>query len=212
MLQDDRDNLDVSTTDDVEPLGMGSSQKEKAASHERIVAIAAARIRQDGIDGLGVADVMREAGLTHGGFYRHFESREDLVTEALALALKEGSERTRSAAATLGSRALRVIINAYLSQEHLDTPAKGCAVAALAEDISRANSAARELYARQVDDYVDLLKGLEPISDSPDSRLAVLTLSTLVGALSIARAIGDESQSREFLQEAANALKELLGI
>jgi TetR/AcrR family transcriptional regulator, transcriptional repressor for nem operon len=202
----------VSTTDDVEPTGMGSSQIEKAASHERIVAIAAARIRMDGIDGLGVADVMGEAGLTHGGFYRHFDSREDLVTEALALALREGSERTRTAADALGSRALRVIINAYLSQEHRDTPATGCAVAALAEDVSRANTAARQLYARQVDDYVDLLNGLEPISDRPDSRLAVLTLSTLVGALSIARAIGDDAQSREFLQEAANALKELLGV
>src|ERR1700721_1188312 len=75
---------------------MGSSQADKAASHERIVKAAAARIRRDGIDGMAVADLMREAGLTHGGFYRHFESRDDLVAQAVDCALKRGERAVAS--------------------------------------------------------------------------------------------------------------------
>jgi TetR/AcrR family transcriptional regulator, transcriptional repressor for nem operon len=141
---------------------MGSSQKEKAANHERIVAIAAARIRQDGIDGVSVAEIMREAGLTHGGFYRHFESRDELIAEAVARALWDGSVEGRMAPASLGSRALRVIIYAYLSQGHRDSPATGCAIAALAEDMSRANPAIRDLYGAQVEEDIELLAGGGP--------------------------------------------------
>ena len=74
---------------------MGSSQADKAASHERIVTAASGRIWRDGIDELGVAELMNEAGLTHGGFYRHFDSRDDLVAEAIDVALAQGSQRTR---------------------------------------------------------------------------------------------------------------------
>ena len=188
---------------------MGTSQKEKAASHERIVAIAAARIRRDGIDGVSVADIMSDAGLTHGGFYRHFDSRDDLITEALALALAEGSERSRTAADTLGARALRVIINAYLSPQHRDSPSTGCAVTALAEDLSRGKQADRDLYAQQVEQYIELLADLGPISDDPASHLPMLTLSALVGGVSMARAVGDPALSQKILQDTRDALLEI---
>jgi TetR/AcrR family transcriptional repressor of nem operon len=191
---------------------MGSSQKEKAVSHERIVAIAAARIRQHGIDGISVADIMREAGLTHGGFYRHFSSRDELVKEALALALQEGSVQYGMDPESFGSRALPSIIKAYLSRGHRDSPATGCAISALAEDMSRANEANRALYAAQVEEDIELLARLEPISDDPDAHLATLTLSALVGALSIARAVGDPVLSRRVLKETADALMAAIGI
>ena len=107
---------------------MGSSQADKAASHERIVTAAAARIRRDGIDSLGVAELMREAGLTHGGFYRHFGSRDDLVEEAVEAALAHGSKRAEAAARQGGSEALATTIDAYLSPLHRDKPETGCAV------------------------------------------------------------------------------------
>jgi TetR/AcrR family transcriptional repressor of nem operon len=190
---------------------MGSSQKEKAASHQRIVAIAAAHIRQDGIDGLNVADIMREAGLTHGGFYRHFSSRSDLVSEALALALTEGSVKFMMPPETLGSRPLRAIIHAYLSRGHRDSPATGCAVSALVEDMSRASASDRSLYAAQVEEDIDLLASLEPISDDPDSPVALLTLSALVGALSLSRAVCDPALSRRILRGTADALMAAIG-
>lgn len=186
---------------------MGTSQKEKAANHERIVAIAAGRIRRDGLQSINVADIMREAGLTHGGFYRHFKSHDDLVTEALAMALWQGSVEYRMDLDALGSRALPSIIKAYLSRGHRDAPATGCAISALAEDMSGANEANRALYAAQVEKDIELLAGLEPISDDPESHhLATLTLSALVGSLSIARAVGDPALSRRILKETADAL------
>lgn len=188
---------------------MGSSQADKAASHERIVKIAAERIRRDGVDDLGVADLMSEAGLTHGGFYRHFTSRDDLVAEAVALALAQGSERTRAAASKGGLRALRAIIDGYLSTSHRDHPESGCAVAALAEDVTRASDRTRDAYARQVREYIDLLAGLAPGDDPSDSHRAILTLSALVGALSIARAVRDPDLSQRILKETAESLKSL---
>lgn len=208
--QDDRCNLVAQRLVD-ETLSMGTSQKEKAASHERIVAIAAARIRGQGIDGVNVAEIMREAGLTHGGFYRHFDSRDDLITEAVAQALTEGSERSRTAAETLGPRALRAIINAYLSPQHRDAPATGCAVPALAEDLSRGRQPDRDLYAQQVERYIELLTGLDPMSDDPASHLPMLTLSALVGAVAIARAVGDPALSKKVLRDTRDALLEITG-
>src|SRR4051794_14440233 len=90
---------------------MGSSQADKTASHERIVTAAAARIRRGGIDAGKVPDLMREAGLPHGGFYRHFGSRDDLIAEAVDAALKQGSRRTENAASIGGIAALTAIID-----------------------------------------------------------------------------------------------------
>jgi TetR/AcrR family transcriptional repressor of nem operon len=112
----------------------------------------------------------------------------------------------------LGSRALPSIIKAYLSRGHRDTPATGCAISALAEDMSRANEANRALYAAQVEKDIELLEGLEPICDDPESHLATLTLSALVGALSLARAVGDPTLSRRILKETADALIAAAGI
>src|SRR5580658_5183563 len=124
---------------------VGSSQAGKAATHERIVKAAAARIRRDGIEGVGVADLMREAGLTHGGFYRHFGSRDDLVAEAVERALEDGG---KAVAAVLSSKQppaalLAALVDAYLSAAHCDNIASSCAVTTLAADVARSNARAR---------------------------------------------------------------------
>lgn len=189
---------------------VGSSQADKAASHDRIVDIAAARIRRDGINGVGVAELMQEAGLTHGGFYRHFKSRDDLVGAAVECALAQGSERAMGAAAQGGRRAFEAIVDGYLSPAHRDLPESGCAVAALAEDISRADDWPRMAYSRQVEQYLEVLAGLTPSSDAVgDRRRACLVLSALVGAVAMARAVGEVGLSDDILTETAAALKDL---
>jgi TetR/AcrR family transcriptional regulator, transcriptional repressor for nem operon len=186
---------------------MGSSQADKAASHERIVATAARRIRRDGIESLSVADLMHDAGLTHGAFYRHFGSRADLIDTAVAAALEHGSRRTQAAAAMTGGSALAAIIDGYLSPLHRDRPETGCAVAALATDVARAGTDARRAYTEQVTRYIEVLGPLLATGDlEPDRDRAFLMLAALVGATALARAIDDPVLSDEILERTARAL------
>lgn len=195
---------------DSEVSQVGSSQADKAANHDRIVDIAATRIRRSGINGVGVAEIMQEAGLTHGGFYRHFKSRDELVGAAVERALAQGSARTMAAADDGGTRAFEAIIDDYLSHAHRASPEAGCAVAGLAQDISRAEDQTRQAYGHQVEQYLELFAGLTPTSDAvADRRRACLVLSALVGALAMARAVGDVDLSNDILSETATALKNL---
>jgi TetR/AcrR family transcriptional regulator, transcriptional repressor for nem operon len=186
---------------------MGHSQAEKAESHDRIVQVAAARFRESGVDGVGVADLMREAGLTHGGFYRHFASRDELVAEAIERALREGGQAV-AAVAKVKECPLAKVVDAYLSPAHRDALATSCAVTTLAADVARCGDRARSAYTKQVGAYLDLLANLIA-GDTERSRRAkaIAALSTLVGAVAMARAVNDETLSREILQSAANELK-----
>jgi TetR/AcrR family transcriptional regulator, transcriptional repressor for nem operon len=188
---------------------VGTSQAAKAASHDRILGIAAARIRRDGIDGLGVDELMKEAGLTHGGFYRHFDSREQLVAEAAQRALSEGSAWTIAASQVGGKGGYTALVDGYLSARHRDHPESGCGVAGVAADVARAGGSARASYARQVKECLAMLADLIDNSDRQvGEREAVLTLSVLVGAISMARAVDDPDLSQQILTSAATALKE----
>src|ERR1700730_14400887 len=122
----------VKNIEEIRRVKMGTSRAAKAASHDRILDIAAARIRRDGIAGLAVADLMNEAGLTHGGFYRHFDSREQLVDEATQKALSQGSDWTVASARMGGRRGLTALVDGYLSPWHRDHPESGCVVAGVA--------------------------------------------------------------------------------
>ena len=161
-------------------------------------------MRRDGIPSVGVAELMNEAGLTHGGFYRHFGSRDDLVAEAVDTALAHGFEPVRAAAKRGGADAVAAIIDMYLSRRHRDRPETGCAVAALPTDIARTDPRARAAYSRQVRTYIGLLAELTPARD-PDE--AHLILAALVGALALARAVDDRRLSDEILDSVARALR-----
>lgn len=189
---------------------MGTSQADKAASHQRIVAAAAARFRLDGLDGVGVADLMHEAGLTHGGFYRHFEDREQLVAEAVDCALAQGSDQALAVTRVGGRRALHAFIDAYLSPAHRDGVETGCAVAGLAADVARRDDSTREAYSRQVLQYVDVLVGLLPPDADPGEarRRANVVLAAAVGGLSMARAVADRDVSGEILSQTSSGLKD----
>ncbi len=188
---------------------MGTSQAAKAASHDRILDIAAARIRRDGINGLTVAELMKEAGLTHGGFYRHFDSREQLIAEAAQRALTQGSAWTIAAGQIGGQLGFTALIDGYLSTRHRDHPEAGCGVAGVAADAARAGGPAQASYSRQVKECLAVIADL---TGSPDHqaglREAVLTLSVLVGAISIARAVDDPDLSEQIMTQAAAALKQ----
>ena len=186
---------------------MGHSQADKAKSHDRIVRIAAARFRETGVEGIGVADLMKDAGLTHGGFYRHFGSRDELVAEAVECALREGAQAVAAAGAAKNAP-LGAVVDAYLSTAHRDGLATSCAVATMAADVARSSAKARTVYTRQVCAYLDLLGKLIP-AGKPRSRRkrAITALSTLVGAVALARAVNDDSLSQEILKAAAERLK-----
>jgi TetR/AcrR family transcriptional regulator, transcriptional repressor for nem operon len=195
---------------------MGRSKAEKAESHERIVQLAAARFRERGVDGIGVADLMKQAGLTHGGFYRHFESREELVAEGVERALRDGAQAAFDAEAggKLERKALLfALIDWYLGIAHRDGLANSCAVASLAADVSRSGERSRAAYTRQVAAYLDLFVRLMA-GDEPRKlkrQKAVAAWATLVGAVSMARAVNDDKLSREILKTAADGLKAQLG-
>jgi TetR/AcrR family transcriptional regulator, transcriptional repressor for nem operon len=186
---------------------MRRSSEDKAASHERIVAVAAARILEAGTEQPGVAEIMRAAGLTHGGFYKHFGSRDELIVEAVEHAMTETESRVHELTAA-AEDPLAAWADAYLSVEHRDDPATGCAVAALGTDIHRVGGPAREAYRAQVERYLAYLEQLLEGDDETTRRRATLTLSAMVGAMVMARALGPTPRSEEILRDLREAVRE----
>lgn len=188
---------------------MGTSQAGKAETHDRIVRIAAARFREAGLDGISVADIMKEAGLTHGGFYRHFASRDELVAEAVDYAMAQGARRLARAMTRSAKAPFDALVESYLSKAHRDADGATCPLAALANDVARSDTRVRTAYARQVREYLTWIAGIADAQDEPTGRReAVATLSALVGALALARAVDDDALSSEILKATAEHLKE----
>jgi TetR/AcrR family transcriptional regulator, transcriptional repressor for nem operon len=188
---------------------MRHSKAEKAKTHRRIVTIASKRFREKGLAGIGIADLMQEAGLTVGGFYKHFKSRDDLVAEAVGAAL--GSWKRRADAAASGGPPLTYeeLVDDYLSEAHRDDLGTGCPVGALAGDIARSGKRTRSLVTRQIREDIKLLASLMRDRNGKDrarSR-AILTYCALVGAIGVARAVSDEQLSREILRTVDVRLK-----
>src|SRR5579864_342909 len=187
---------------------MGHSKAQKTRTHKRIVSIASKRFREKGLVGLGIAELMKEAGLTVGGFYKHFDSRDDLVAEAVSSAFGGWKRRVDAAKAGGPSVSLAKLIDDYLDEAHRDNPGTGCAFSALAPEIARSDKQTRALTSEQVRNDIQLIAGLLPGKDKsrPRSR-AILTFSALVGAMSLARAVSDEGLSREILETVGQVLK-----
>lgn len=186
---------------------MAAIQSRKQATHERIVETAARAIRGAGFHGVGVADVMKRAGLTHGGFYAHFASREALLAEALAHAGAESRERMQravQAAIAKGASPFRAFVDNYLSERHLKATDAGCPVAALASEMPRQ---APELRAAATERVKALLASVAAaLPEGSPKEAAAVVASQLVGALQLARAIGDNPQGRALLAASRAAL------
>ena len=176
----------------------------KDATHERIVSVAARAIRRSGYDGTGVADIMKEAGLTHGAFYSHFSSREAMLAEAARRACAESAAAAAEVVASVPpGKALASMLSAYLSREHLENVEVGCPLAALGSETSRQAPEVRRLATRHIKELIDLVARQLPDWGRPGAhQRALVTVATMVGALLLARAVDDPGLSDD-LREAA---------
>jgi len=187
---------------------MGHSKAQKTKTHKRIISIASKRFREKGLARVGIAELMKEAGLTVGGFYKHFDSRDDLVAEAVSSAFGGWKRRVDAAKAGGPSVSLAKLIDDYLDEAHRDNPGTGCAFSALAPEIARSDKQTRALTSEQVRNDIQLIAGLLPGKDKSRARSrAILTFSALVGAMSLACAVSDEGLSREILETVGQFLK-----
>jgi len=180
---------------------MKVSREEAARNRDRIVEAAARRFRERGFDGIGVADVMKEAGLTHGGFYGHFGSKDDLMAEACSLAIRESRELWARRAQAAGGDALGTLARLYLSPRHRDDPGHGCAAAALATDAARQGPGVRRAITEGLRGAFDFLSTVvHGRTAGLRRRRAIATYASWVGAMVLARAADDDLLSREILE------------
>jgi TetR/AcrR family transcriptional repressor of nem operon len=180
----------------------------KEATHERIVETAARAIRRSGYGGAGVADIMKEAGLTHGGFYAHFESREGMLAEA---ADRAGADTVAFlagvAAAAPPKQELDAMLRAYLSKEHVESAETGCAVAALGSEMPRQAPKVRRAATHRIKEMIDLVARQLPDWGRPGAHeRALVTVATALGALILARAVDDPKLSDAVRRAALNHL------
>jgi TetR/AcrR family transcriptional repressor of nem operon len=177
-----------------------ADHKEKTRA--RVIELAAQRIRAEGIGGLGVAAVMAEAGLTHGGFYAHFPSRDALLAEAVAHLFDIACAAVEQAEARHGPRALERYVDFYLSPRHRDDASIGCPVPALASEIRHAAPGAREAFDSGLDRLAETLGRITAQSGRPAGRKAGLALlAEMSGALSLSRTIADQKRSGALLAD-----------
>jgi len=170
-----------------------ASRKQKEVTHERIVEAAARAIRRSGYGGTGVADIMKDAGLTHGGFYAHFPSREAMLAEAADRAGADAvAASQRIAAAAPPQQALPALLHAYLSEEHLAAIETGCPMAALGSEMPRQAPEVRRAATRRIKEMIDLVARQLPDWGRPDAHeRALVIVATAVGSLILARAVDD---------------------
>ena len=188
---------------------MKVSREQAAENRERIVQVAAKLFRERGFDGIGVADLMKAAGLTHGGFYGHFASKEDLAAEASDRALKELSQYWSAVIDKAPDEAFSTIVNRYLSEGHRDAPGRGCLVAALGSDLGRQARPVRRAVTDGVNAFIGQLTQLVPgKSKVARHRQALTDFAAMVGAVTIARAVDDPRLSKDVLDAVASALSE----
>ncbi|WDD91545.1 TetR/AcrR family transcriptional regulator [Burkholderia sp. FERM BP-3421] len=183
--------------------------EHKARTRERIEAVASARFREEGIDAVGVASLMETAGLTHGGFYAHFPSKEALVASAVAVGFEQTANRLREGMTHRPARPRPVaFMQTYLNEQHRDHPDSGCVAATLGAEISRSGDAVRQVFTEQLE---SLVACATPDDGAPRERretgLAAVALA--VGALILSRAVDDPALSKELIAAGVNASKKL---
>jgi TetR/AcrR family transcriptional repressor of nem operon len=187
---------------------MRKSRAEAARTRERIVSGASAMFREHGLADVGVATVMADAGLTHGGFYSHFESREALVAEAIRFALVQSAQRIYLSELRNGDKpGYSRLIHKYLSAGHRDNPKNGCVLASLGAEVARQGGESRTVFSQGVDELVTLLADLSPARTRNARRAHILSvISALAGALTLARAVNDPGVSDEILVSVRKSL------
>jgi TetR/AcrR family transcriptional regulator, transcriptional repressor for nem operon len=187
---------------------MRYSKEHKLETHARIVKKASVRLRERGAHGIGVADLMKDAGLTHGGFYAHFDSREALLIEAFAYAMDRGTERWRKVAEqTPPEKRFATIVQSYLTPVHRDDPGRGCTIPTLGAEIARESPKTRRAFAAKLEQMIDMLA--DQIPDQPRKaarKRAMAAIATMMGTLVLARIAGSGEFSDEILGAGRDAV------
>lgn len=187
---------------------MRYSKEHKQETHARIVKKASIRLREKGAHGIGVADLMKEAGLTHGGFYAHFDSREALVIEAFNYAMDRATERWRKMAETTPpEQRLSSIVDSYLTAIHRDDPGHGCAVPTLGAEIARESAKTRKAFAVKLEQMIDMMANqVQDVPRKAARKQAMATLATMMGTLVLSRIAGSGEFSDEILAAGREAV------
>jgi TetR/AcrR family transcriptional repressor of nem operon len=187
---------------------MRYSREHKLETHARIVKKASVRLREKGAHGIGVADLMKDAGLTHGGFYAHFDSREALVIEAFVHAMDRGTEHWRKLAErTPPDKRLAMIVGSYLTPLHRDDPGHGCAIPTLGAEIARESPKTRKAFAAKLEQMIDMRAEQSPdVPRKAARKQAMATIATMMGTLVLARVAGSGEFSKEILGAGRDAV------
>lgn len=182
---------------------MRKSRVETAETRRRIVEVAAGEFRAKGIHATGLADLMASAGLSHGGFYRHFDSKDQLVAEACEAGLSGIVVALEAAAdGCNGTDGFKAVVDAYMSTAHRDTPEGGCPLASMGSELARADEITRAAATRGYDELVDMLaKRMGNPEETADRSRAVFALAAMIGALTMSRIIADPDASASLLED-----------
>ena len=182
---------------------MGHSQADKQRSRERILSEAASQVRDAGLESVSVGKLMRSVELTHGGFYNHFESRSELLAQALERALLEGRKASLAGADPNTPRSYATKVRSFLSRSHRDSRATGCAIAALASDVARADERSRAVMSQHID---TLISQFADSLRTGDEGEAMLVVSAMIGALLLSRVQVDSKRSDALLKSVRERL------
>ncbi|MEM7132978.1 MAG: TetR/AcrR family transcriptional regulator [Chloroflexota bacterium] len=182
---------------------MRYSKDHKLQTREKMVQVASRKFRQEGFDGVSIGDLMAELKLTHGGFYRHFSTKEQLYTEALTCSIGDAQTRIAERAELDGDLTLHRVITAYLSSEHCAGIADGCPVAALSAEVARQSASVQSTFDEALAVYMETFLPLMPGKNETERKQQFLVLfSGMAGALSAARAASDPRLRQSILESA----------
>lgn len=186
---------------------MRVSRVQAEENRQTVINVASRLFREHGFDGIGLKDLMAGAGLTQGAFYKQFDSKEDLVAQASRRALREALGRWSAVAASRPDDPLAAVVDFYLSEGHCAERSEGCPVVALGADATRQGPDVRASFEAGIKQYIALLGGWVGGADRGEAESkAMAILSTMVGAVLLARAVNDEEMSKQFLQAAAGSV------
>ena len=186
---------------------MRVTREQAMENRERVVEMASRLFREHGFDGVGIADVMKAAGLTHGGFYGHFRSKDDLMAEAMEKALIGGTDIWASLESAPTEDTIDALIDRYVSDKHRQNFSGGCGLAALGSDVARKSPTVKQSYERGLRRFTNLLARALPSKNAREQRAAALAMiSQMVGALILSRSVNDPALSDEILKTARVAL------
>ncbi|ACB96165.1 TetR/AcrR family transcriptional regulator [Beijerinckia indica] len=190
---------------------MRVSRAQAAENRQKVIDVASRLFRERGLDGIGLNDLMKGAGLTQGGFYKQFESKEDLVAQACTRAIQTKLEQWSAIAEKDQEHPFAALIGFYLNLEHRDALEDGCPLVALGSDVGRHGSEVKAAFEAGIRAHLEILDRYMPVADGENPRKkSMAVLATMVGALLLSRIVSDETLSKDFLDSAQEEIQHIV--